>query len=451
MIEKCRSILNTLDLIGSSPQLYVSNNKKYKSFFSSIISVLIILFSIIFAIFSIFDYLKYQSPIVSFFKDSDLNTEREIFLKDILLMIQIIDSSTLNYVKDSVAYLKAQFTEIYDDGNISGFPLEIEKCEVGKNVNIKFNDMIKEKYKFERTIEDFYCLNPKNNISIYFFPNIAYSFIEIHIYIKNNSEYIPEKLQTMIVTENDLIDHKNKNNPISSFFIYQISTSFSSIEYTKIYYDYQYIKYESDDGLFYRNSKTLSGVSFAGMTFYKGIQDTYNLQRDFQNSNESNIGDIKLEINKSHFDNYSRSYKRLQSLLAEVMSVVSLLFEIGRQITSFLCEKKMNTDIVYDLLNQDTKYIPFKLAHINNLTKSNQKKKNEFSSDRKKIDPEIMNKDNDNDNTRNEKNEIIKLEKSRENLRIKNYPIEEKNTNNKFMKEINYFQVIKDYKVYWQK
>ena len=184
MIDKCRSLLITLDLIGSSPQLYVSNNKKYKSFFSSIISVLIILFSIIFAIFSIFDYLKYQSPIVSFSKDSDLNTEREIFLKDILLMIQIIDSSTLNYVKDSVAYLKAQFTEIYDDGNIAGFPLEIEKCEVGKNVNIKFNDMIKEKYKFERTIEDFYCIKPKDNISIYFFPNIAYSFIEVNIYKK---------------------------------------------------------------------------------------------------------------------------------------------------------------------------------------------------------------------------------------------------------------------------
>ena len=219
MIDKCKSLLIALDLIGSSPQLYILSNKRYKSIFSSIISILIILFSIIFTMFSIFDYLKYQSPIVAFSKDSDLNTEREIVLKDILLMIQIVDSSTLNYVNDSVVYLNAQFTEIYDNGTISGIPLEIERCEVGKNVNIKFKDIIEDKYKFERRIEDFYCLNPKNNISIYFFPNIAYSFIEIHIYIKNNSGYIPEKLQPMIVTENDLIDHKNKNDPISSFFI----------------------------------------------------------------------------------------------------------------------------------------------------------------------------------------------------------------------------------------
>ena len=442
MIDKCKSILITFDLIGSSPQLYMFNNKRYKSFFSSIISILIILFSIIFALFSIFDYMKFQSPIVAFSKDSDLNTERQIMLKDIFLMIQIVDSSTLNYVNDSVAYLKAQFTEIYDNGNISGIPLEIEKCKIGKNINIKFKDIIEDKYKFERTIEDFYCINPKDNISIFYYPNIGYSFIEINIIIKNNSEYIPEKLQAMIVTENDLIDHNNKDNPITSFFIYHISTSFSSSEYTKIYYDFQYIKYESDDGLFYKSSRTLSGISFSGMTFYKGIKDTYNLQRDFEKSSESNIGNIQFEINKSHFDHYSRSYKRLQGLLAEVMSVVSLLFEIGRQVFSFLCEKKMNTDIVYDLLNQDKKYIPIKLIQINNLTKNNPKK-NEISSDRKKINPELMNKIND--NTHDEKNEIIKLDKSRENLKMKNEPNEERNINNKFMKELNYFHIIKSY------
>ena len=183
MIDKCKSLLIAFDLIGSSPQLYMLSNKRYKSVFSSIISILIILFSIIFTLFSIFDYLKYQSPIVAFSKDSDLNTKREIFLKDILLMFQIVDSSTLNYVNDSEAYFNGILTEIYDNGNISGIPLEIEKCEVGKNLNIKFKDMVEDKYKFERTVEDFYCVNPKDNISIYFYPNIAYSFIDINIYI----------------------------------------------------------------------------------------------------------------------------------------------------------------------------------------------------------------------------------------------------------------------------
>ena len=101
-------------------------------------------------------------------------------------------------------------------------------------------------------------------------------------------------MQLIIVNENDLIVHNNKENPISSFFIYHISTSFSSSEFTKIYYDYQHIKYESDDGLFYKKSKTLSGISFSEMSFYRSIQDDYNLKRDFENSSESNMGDIKF-------------------------------------------------------------------------------------------------------------------------------------------------------------
>ena len=103
----------------------------------------------------------------------------------------------------------------------------------------------------------------------------------------------------------------------------------------------------------------------------------------------------------------------------------------------------MSRDIVYNLLNHHKKYIPIKQTHINNLTKTNQKIKNEFFSDRKKIVPELMNKDND--NTHDEKNDIIKMDKSRENLRIKNDQIEEKKINNRFMKKINYFHVIKSY------
>ena len=47
-------------------------------------------------------------------------------------------------------------------------------------------------------------------------------------------------------------------------------------------------------------------------------------------------------MNKSNYDNYKRTYKKFQSLLAEIMSVISLLFEIGGQISSIFCEKNMS-------------------------------------------------------------------------------------------------------------
>ena len=72
------------------------------------------------------------------------------------------------------------------------------------------------------------------------------------------------------------------------------------------------------------------------MTYITIIQDDYNL---YINSNNFNIGKITFYINKLNFDNYKRIYPRLQSLLVNVMSVISLLFEIGRQIINILFNK----------------------------------------------------------------------------------------------------------------
>ena len=56
------------------------------------------------------------------------------------------------------------------------------------------------------------------------------------------------------------------------------------------------------------------------MTFYRKMYNYYNLENNFKNLNQSIIGTISIEINKSNYDNYKRSYQRLQSLLAEIMS-----------------------------------------------------------------------------------------------------------------------------------
>ena len=73
------------------------------------------------------------------------------------------------------------------------------------------------------------------------------------------------------------------------------------------------------------------------------------------------FGTIILTLNKSNYDFYRRSYKKMQTLLAEIMSIVNLLFEIGRQILSFLNEKKMSIDIIRTLFNIEKKSRKYKL------------------------------------------------------------------------------------------
>ena len=419
MLKNLRAFLYIFDLIGMNPQLLIFNNRRYKTIFSSILSIIIIIFSIAFAIFSLTEYLKYESPIIVYTKDNDMKTRREMILKNTILMFQLIDSTNYLKINDSIAYYKGSYSVMFDNGTYDSFDLTIEKCEIGKNINIKYKDFIDGKYKFERNIEEFYCINNENNISLFYHPNIGYSYITLYIKIKNNL-FAPEKIQSLIVSENDLIDHNNKSCPINNNFNYYFTSAYSSSELTKIVFNNQYIKYDSDEGLFYKDSNILSGISFSDMSFTRTV-------KAYDELKDALIAEIKFEMNKSYYDNYKRTYSRLQSLLADVMSVVNLLFEIGRQISLILCSKNMSKDIIQNILNE---YEKNKLNH------------------EKKINKKIKNK--------NETSERNKIKNELENSNITNYLNKEKNNlktekNNKILsikrtiKKINYFHILKSY------
>ena len=54
---------------------------------------------------------------------------------------------------------------------------------------------------------------------------------------------------------------------------------------------------------------------------------------------------------------YRRSYKKIQTLIAEISSIISLLMEIGKQILSILNEKRMSIDIIRKLFMIDNNII----------------------------------------------------------------------------------------------
>ena len=170
------------------------------------------------------------------------------------------------------------------------------------------------------------------------------------------------------------------------------------------------------------------------MISYRNNGERYGL-----NKNNSIIGAIGFLINQSNFDSYKRTYQRLQSLLAEVMSVVNILLEIGRQISYIVCNKKMSKDIIEMLLNNNKRSSVQTSKINNNLLKNNGKK--DIISERKEIidgTNAIININN------NEKNDEIKLDKSNEYTKIKNVR-RIKKFNNKIMKKINYWHILKSF------
>ena len=445
MIRKCQSFIYNFDFIGTIPQLYIFNNKKYKSLFSSITSILIIIFSFIFIVISIIEYLKYNTPIVVYSKANDDVTNRTVHIKDTLFMIQLIDTTNANIINNSIAYFESDSKIIYDNGTFDRGPIELEKCEFEKNINLKYKDYLSQKLNFGRPIEEFYCIKSKyGNISLFYNPNIGYNVINLHVIIKNNTNYIPEKIQSLIISENNVIDHNNKDKPISENFIYYKTTSFSSSEFTTIEVDIQYIKYDSDDGLFFKKNEYYSGLSFSDMNFFKSIKDNFDYKKDLEERNSSKIGSILFQINKSNYDNYKRSYQKLQSLLAEITSVISLIFEVGRQISIILCDKKMSRDIIRSLLDKgkNTRVSTHNYHHIKkgSFGEHNNNKQNN-SSERSGIKPDLMNKSSG--YNYHEKIDKNKLNISKEVMINKNDKKNYSNISNKILKKNKFLSYFK--------
>ena len=442
MFENYKLFLYHFDFIGITPRLFIFNNDRYKTILTSFISIFIILFSFIYTISSLVEYFKYENPIVSYSKSSDNIIEREIFLKNTFLMFQLVETTSSNIIDDSIAYFEGNYKIIYDDGNYGEGPIYIEKCEFGKNINVKYMSSIKSRLNFERPIETFYCISSKShNISLFYKPNIGYSLINLDIIIKNNNYYIPEKILPLIISENNIIDHINKKKPISESFIYHQASAFNSLEYTKIDYVIQFIRYESDDGLFIKKNKIFNGISFSNMIFYRAATETYDLNKDLEQNNFSKIGTLSFEINKANYDYYKRNYPKLRALLAEIMSVISLVFEFGKQISFFICDKKMSQKIIEILLDKENLLNQRNYKKNNLRNKSNIEEK-KLSSGRDKIENKLIDKKNNTDFSENNYHSKLNISKDYD-----IFPKNEinKNNNKKVFKKISCFYILKSY------
>ena len=178
------------------------------------------------------------------------------------------------------------------------------------------------------------------------------------------------------------------------------------------------------------------------MISYRKFLETYDLIKDLENKNISKTGSISLQINKATYDYYKRSYQKLQSLLAEIMSVVSLVFEIGKQISFIMCDKKMSQKIIKTLLDKETilTQLNYKKTNFNN--KSNDE--NKLSSERNTNHNKLIDKKSNTDFSESKSHSKLNITKDFNNLsksELKRY----KSINNRVFKKINFYHILKSY------
>ena len=425
MLDRTLAFLYNFDIIGPIPKLYIFNKERYQSIFSLSISLLIIALSLVFILYSLIDFVKNERPTVIYSKSNDQNEKREINLKDVLIMFQIINFSNLRKINESIAYFEGLYEAIYENATSETVELNVKKCKLGENLNSKYEKFFNEKFSTlsrdynqkDKNIEDFYCIDNENYlVNLFYYPNIGYSSINLNVIINNQKLYKPEDISIMMIYENNLINHDEKKSPISEGINHEFIQGFSSTELTSINLNFQYLKYETDDGFFFESLKFLNGMSFLNMDYFKKKQED-----NYLNKNSTKIGSIKLEFNKSNYDYYRRTYKRVQALIAEMVSVVGLLFDIGGLILEFLNNKKMSVDVIY------------KLIKVNNQNRLN-KMYNNLETDRVKLNPEKIN------------NSFRLTEKNNMNMKTSEGKDEQpEKKNERILRKINVFNIIKSF------
>ena len=336
---KPKQILLKFDFIGPFPEFRILNETRYKSIFSSILSILLIIFSIGFAIYSFYDYF-HQIPKVEYYKNNDFSTNKTLVLSDTLLMFKY----SIDCIDNSEVQL---FPDVWFNIGLHMEYFSIEPCELGKNINLKYKEAL-EKFDSieEKKYKEFYCVNYNgSNVTLFTHSSLT-NVVTPTLYFKifgNCTNYI---FNLKFVVENDFINHTKKDNPIIHY--YQRYDLLLDKEQTLVF-NYQYIKYESDNGIIFNNKTIYNGIGVSGANLF----DQYDLTEC--------IIKIVFKMNNANYDFYRRTFQKFQSFLAEVMSLISLLITISKVITEFLLYKKMHKDIIkHIIINKEKEIIPQK-------------------------------------------------------------------------------------------
>ena len=340
MVFKSKQILLKCDFIGFIPEFRILDETRYKSIFSSILSIILIIFSVFFVIYSFNEYLN-QNPKVEYYKNNDYTTNKTFVISDSLLMFQFNFFCLSNFSVEPTINIRSEVAR-----QLEYFTLE--PCELGKNLNIKHKELIEKFETFERwKLKDFYCINYNGtNLTLYSHPSLANDY-ENSLIFKVTADCEDYLVNFKLVTENDFIDHTKKDNPIVPY--YQKNDFSFKNEEKNIVFNYQYIKYESDDGFIFNDKTTINGIGvYASNSF-----DSNDISK--------HIFYISFKINSANYDLYRRSFIKFQSFLADVMSLINLLISISKVITEFLLYKKMHKDIIkYIITNEKKEFIPHK-------------------------------------------------------------------------------------------
>lgn len=358
---KLKLLFHQFDFLSKQPSLNAINQSRYRTTIGSLFSLIVIFTSLGFGLYFIIIFFKRKEiNIVSthetsnFYNGFNLSNTLFMFRYDFICYLNE-ESGDDDSLQTSVLSLTFVNTSYADPEQSYEIDVHYEPCSI---------DIIPETFRNKHSLPElsrYLCISPGQNITfndngIYhnylYFSALSCSETFGHKNCKSK-EYIENCYKETspmfeIIIETDNTDHYNNSHPIqhSSYRIFDSKPPRYSI-YDEVYFTV--LNYETDNGYLFENIK-----SDRGIIINPGIIQ-YNFDINEGSAFSKAILHFGFSMNTLSMK-YTRTYKKLQNVIADIGGIISLIDTIASFIVYIISKNYLYVEIANNVLSDKRIY-----------------------------------------------------------------------------------------------
>ena len=355
-----RPFIYSLDFLSGTPGVFISGYKNFSTLFGLLTTIIISAISLAYVLYEFYLFYFEREMSVVELQDNFMTKETNISLNDFLFAFNVFNvNMTINYFYGKEINLKSgnntrepinqNFAVIlyYENPEtkeiINRYQLDVEYCEIGKNINQKIIDQ----YNFTE-YKNYLCLSNKSSNFDLIINKTYNTYIDIvvSIFTKDSDDYGLNQIYSdlskiiyksryiefQLYSPDDIISNKNETNPIKfrkNYLSYEL-VSPGVLEHNEI--STNFIDYSSDNAFVFKNKQNFKGLTLNAIT-----KTTKNLER-FPEVQNMIYSEFRLYLNPDTIESYERTYKKLPDIIADITGVFSLLFTAGKIYVFIFCQ-----------------------------------------------------------------------------------------------------------------
>ena len=322
-----QSIINTFDIYGYRPHLFIGNYQRSGSFIGLIITFLSMFFTIIISCYFIsqlFDK-KNVSVIYTIKGLNEKMIEIEVSKNTFYFTIELQDPYSYNAImNEKIFYPKAYYKKaIRNNESDFAFNWTIKELEISKCIISDFNDNYKNLFS-NHPLNQTYCIKNLNESIFGTFQKEKYSFIYIELFeCKNTTEkknclpkeqidYYLNGTFISIAYQEIVIDPCNYNMP-NQPIIGEYYTTISNNYFKEIHMYFKEVEIITDKGILFSQKQSKKFFQFAEVIDMMSFK-----------INSQNFAEISIKVYHKT-DLYTRNYINLENVIANIGGFVKFM------------------------------------------------------------------------------------------------------------------------------